>query len=102
MNEERVTEKKSAFMEEFNDFLEALYEKFNHYHDREDMVDEGAHFVDMVQKAHEEWKDAEKFFNHVSDPDLVDHAIYRLEAAKSRYTYLLKQAKKEGIKVNFH
>ena len=41
---------------------------------------------------------AEKFFQFVSDPELVDVAIYNLEAKKSRYRYLIKIAKEKGIK----
>ena len=41
---------------------------------------------------------AEHFFQFVSDPELVDVAIYELEAKKSRYRYLLRLAKEKGIK----
>lgn len=41
---------------------------------------------------------AEHFFQIVSDPELVDVAIYELEAKKSRYRYLIKVAKDKGIK----
>ena len=34
----------------------------------------------------------------MSDPELVDVAIYNLEAKKSRYRYLIKIAKENGIK----
>ena len=34
----------------------------------------------------------------MSDPELVDVAIYNLEAKKSRYRYLIKIAKEKGIK----
>lgn len=44
-------------------------------------------------EAREEWNNARKYFNSVSDPDLIDHAIYLLEAAESKYTYLLKKKK---------
>lgn len=41
---------------------------------------------------------AESFFQFVSDPELVDVAIYELEAKKSRYRYLIRLAKEKGIK----
>ena len=41
---------------------------------------------------------AENFFQVVTDPELIDVAIYELEAKKSRYQYLLKVAKEKGIK----
>ena len=35
----------------------------------------------------------ENFFNNVNDPDLVDYAIYDVEAARRKYQYLLKKAR---------
>ena len=51
------------------------------------------HFFTLVEQAKQEWQDAKKRFNEVSDPDLVDYAIYALEAAERRYIYLLKKAR---------
>ncbi len=53
----------------------------------------------VIVRAKQEMQDAENFFDNVSDPELVDHAIYKMEAAKSQYVYLLKQAKAKGMKV---
>lgn len=39
---------------------------------------------------------AVSYFNNVADPDLVDHAVYVMEAAQRRYSYLLKQARGES------
>ncbi len=50
-----------------------------------------------VYAAHQEWLDAISFFENVVDVDLVDHAIHRIEAAKSKYIYLLKLARENGI-----
>jgi hypothetical protein len=55
-----------------------------------------------VQKAMEEWCEAEQFFENVSDPELVDYAIYRIEACKKKYMYLLKKAKEMGVKVDYY
>lgn len=51
----------------------------------------------LVRKALEEWQAAQAHFDAVagaSDPDLVDHAVYHLEAARRKYMYLLKQVQK--------
>ncbi|QZY57573.1 YaaL family protein [Crassaminicella profunda] len=56
--------------------------------------------IDTIKSAHEEWRNAEKYFQDATDPDLIDYAIYRVEAAKTRYTYLLKVAREMGIKSN--
>jgi len=55
-------------------------------------------FYDAVNQARTEWQNARQLFNDVSDPELVDYAIYREEAARRRYMYLLKQAKLEAAK----
>ncbi|MFO7152809.1 MAG: DUF2508 family protein [Bacillota bacterium] len=52
---------------------------------------------DEIKKAHEELLTAEKYFQSVTDPDLVDHAIYIMEAARRKYIYLLKKAREQGI-----
>ncbi|MFO8059884.1 MAG: DUF2508 family protein [Bacillota bacterium] len=48
-----------------------------------------------VDEAHREWMDAEAYFQNVSDPELVDHAIHLLAAAEKKYAYLLSQVRRE-------
>lgn len=48
-----------------------------------------------IRDAEIEWKLAESRFNEATDPDLIDFASYDIMAAKSRYEYLIKSAKKE-------
>ncbi len=62
--------------------------------------DEHQEFFNTIAIAHQEWIDAENFFENVVELELVDHAIYKIEAAKSKYIYLLKLAKENGISVN--
>ena len=54
--------------------------------------------IKEIKKARTDVVTAENFFQFVSDPELVDVAIYNLEAKKSRYRYLIKIAKEKGIK----
>ena len=54
--------------------------------------------IESLKEAHNEWKDKEEYFQWVTEPDLVDHAIYELEASKIKYIYLLKKAKELNIK----
>lgn len=54
-------------------------------------------FLKLVQEARDEWIQAQNYFENVSEPELVDYAIYRAEAAKRRYMYLLKQARIYGL-----
>lgn len=51
-----------------------------------------------IRRAQIDVETAEHFFQFVSDPELVDVAIYELEAKKSKYRYLLRMAKEKGIK----
>ncbi|NLW23463.1 MAG: DUF2508 family protein [Tissierellia bacterium] len=60
-------------------------------------ISEKEEIIENLNKAHEEWKSKEKYFQTVTDPDLVDHAIYELEASKIKYAYLLKKAKELNI-----
>ncbi len=50
-----------------------------------------------VNQAHAEWINAQNYFNSVSEPELVDYAIYNMEAARKKYMYMLKQARLRGI-----
>jgi len=54
----------------------------------------------LVEQARQEWEAAQGYFDNVSDPDLIDHAVYVNQAAEKRYMYLLKQARTQGIQAN--
>lgn len=51
----------------------------------------------MVEEARQEWLDAQHYYDTVTDKDLVDHAVYLMQAAEKKYMYLLKKARQEGI-----
>jgi hypothetical protein len=53
--------------------------------------------LESLKEAHREWKDKEEYFQSVKEPELIDHAIYELEASKIKYMYLLKKMKKMNI-----
>lgn len=48
-----------------------------------------------LQLAKQEWDNAKNFFNHAIDSDLIDSAIYQMEAAERKYMHLLKLIKSE-------
>lgn len=56
--------------------------------------------IQAIEEAKKQWEVAMEYFEQVSEPKLVDYAIYMEYAAKIRYEYLLLEAKKKGIKVN--
>lgn len=49
--------------------------------------------LDEIEHARMEWVYAQNYFQNVTDPALVDHAVYLLEAAEVKYQYLLRQAR---------
>lgn len=53
-----------------------------------------------IEKARQEIQRCSIYFDTVKEPHLVDYAIHMEEAAKSKYMYLLNEAKKSGIKIN--
>lgn len=62
--------------------------------------DENEELLKTILRAKQEMNDAQSYFDNVTAPELVDHAIYKMEAAKSQYVYLLRLAKDKGLSVN--
>lgn len=56
--------------------------------------------VDAIRETNMEMNRAREMFELVSDPKLIDYAIYMEEAAKAKLAYLLDQARKYDIKVD--
>jgi len=52
---------------------------------------------DVVEQARQEYLAAQYYYNTVTDKDLVDHAVFLMQAAEKKYMYLLKQARKQGV-----
>lgn len=53
-----------------------------------------------LEMACKEWKYAKLYFNCVTDPDLIDHAVFYIGATEKKYMYLLKRAREEGINID--
>lgn len=49
--------------------------------------------IKQVRQAQREWEAAKQYFQAVSEPDRVDHAIFSLQAAERRYMFLLNEVK---------
>lgn len=47
----------------------------------------------QVDEAKQEWLAALSLFHNVSEEELIDHAIYALNAAERRYFFLLKKSR---------
>jgi hypothetical protein len=81
-----------------NNILRAFVHSF--YYGVEDSEEKALEeFFASLYKAQQEMYDAQNFFDNVVDKELIDHAIYKMEAAKSKYVYLLKQAKDKEIRI---
>lgn len=72
--------------------LISLIDKYNGYK-KKDAKEED--ILESIREAREEWLSKEEYFNHATDPDLVDFAIYDIEASKRKYAYLLKKVREE-------
>ncbi len=46
---------------------------------------------EAVMKALDDLRAAERTLDFVTDPDLIDQAIYTMEASRKRYSYLLNR-----------
>lgn len=53
-----------------------------------------------IYEAKLQWENTREYFNYVSDPKLVEYAIYCEKAARIRYDYLIKKARDKGLKAN--
>ncbi len=72
-----------------------LSKKLKEMSNKEKCEDE--ELLECLKQAEEEWKEKEEFFNTVTEPDLIDYAIYDMEASKKKYTYFLKKIKEKDI-----
>lgn len=55
--------------------------------------------LESVEAARREWVSAKSYFDFVTEPDLIDVAIYNIQAAERKYIYLLKEARNQGLKL---
>lgn len=55
--------------------------------------------VEELEQAWWDWKRARLYFDNVTDPDLIDFAIFNMGASEKKYIYLLKQARETGLSI---
>lgn len=53
-----------------------------------------------IYEAKLQWESTREYFNYVSDPKLVEYAIYSEKAARMKYDYLIKKARDKDLKAN--
>jgi len=89
-------------MNQFMETLQALYDRVEAYFRQalsgfrlrepqgyEESAE--AEYTDEALRALEDWKAAENYFNSIEDQDLVEYALYELEAARRKYEYLMRK-----------
>ena len=60
-------------------------------------ITEDEEIINNLKFALREWKLKESYFESVTDQDLIDLAIYEMEASKIKYIYFLKKAKEKEL-----
>lgn len=93
-NETARTENRAAKKTNFLDYLFQLKSMINVEQDKRD------DYLENIRKAQSEWEKAQMYFQSVTEPDLIDHAIYNMEAARTKYFYLLKKARTNKINLD--
>ena len=63
---------------------------------------EDKEIIRALEAAKIEWENAEKYFQYVKDPQLVDYAIYLQNAASVRYMHLIRLAKSNNISLGYY
>lgn len=61
-----------------------------------ELVDKRA-FLQEILKSRRELQIARRQFEQVSDPELVDHVVFRVGAAERHLNYLFRLAREQGI-----
>jgi hypothetical protein len=76
-----------------NFIIEYLSKKLSYTKDQTELVK-------AIEEAREQLQYARRYFDIVDEPKLIDHAIYMEDAARTKLTYLLGEAKERGIRVD--
>lgn len=64
-------------------------------------TEEDKELIKAIMESQDEIYRATNYFQLAKEPILIDYAIYLEQAAKSKYIYLLNQAKKRNIKISY-
>lgn len=51
--------------------------------------------LEKIWQAWQEWQSAKSFFENAVDPDLIECAVYNLEAKRKHFSYLMRTARDE-------
>ena len=91
---------KEQFMKNMGDFLiELPYKLLGEKHEiTGNEMENNSNNLSLIEKARQDWLAAIALFNNVCEKELIDYAIFNLNAAERRYTFLLKEAREKKSK----
>ena len=55
------------------------------------MMNAEGEYTDGARRALRELQTAEQYFNSITDPDLIEYALYEIEAARRKYEYMIRK-----------
>ncbi|MBX6395304.1 MAG: YaaL family protein [Alicyclobacillaceae bacterium] len=59
--------------------------------------EERADLLREIERTRDEWVRALHLLDHVVEPELIDHAIYTVQAAQRKYEYLMRVARNKNL-----
>lgn len=77
-----------------NFIVDNIFNEINYLRKNEEIVK-------AIEEARLEMNVARAAFEYVNDPKLIEAVIYGEQAARARYEYLILQARKKGITVDY-
>lgn len=61
--------------------------------------EEVENILSSIDDTKQKWINANLNFEHACDEDVINHYIYEIKACEAKYGFLLKTAKRKGIKI---
>lgn len=92
-NQNVKIQKDNSFTRVFNKLFIKAENNINCDKDRLDKEE----LIECINKARNEWINANKEFEYAEDNEIVDYYTYKIKACQVRYEYFLKLAKRKGI-----
>ena len=56
------------------------------------------YLLHLLEEAKQDWSVSRSHFNDMTEEEMIDHAIYTMDAAEQRFSYLIKKAKEEHVR----
>lgn len=66
---------------------------------KKNFINEELELIECIEKARNEWEHAYSSFESAKENEIIDYYIYNMKACQVKYEYLLRKAKKKGIKM---